>query len=254
MSNPFANLKTQGLEQSEDRLGGGFQARDSGAYDMKVKVAYAGTSDGGAHSVTIHLVDSKGEYRETIYITNKNGENFFLNKDDKTKKVPLPGFTVINDICMMTTEQPLCDQVWEEKTVNLWDNDLKKEVPKAVMVCTSILDKEVTVGLLQTLKNKGVKQPDGSYADGPEERTEVNISKVFHTETKYTMAEAIAGAQTADFYQKWVDKNTGAVIDKRSVKNGAAGKPAGGPPQAGGAPAAGGGATAPGKSLFGKGK
>lgn len=253
MSNPFANLKTQGLEQAEDRLGGGFQARDSGAYDMKVKVAYAGTSDGGAHSVTIHLEDSKGEYRETVYITNKAGENYFLNKDDKTKKVPLPGFTVINDICLATTEAPLCDQVWEEKIVNIYDFDQKKEVPKAVMVCTSILGKEVTVGLLQTLKNKGVKQADNSYVDGPEERSEVNISKVFHTESRYTMAEAVAGAQSADFYPKWVEKNTGVVIDKRTVKSGAGGKAVGGPPQAGGAPAAG-GAVAPGKSLFGKGK
>lgn len=250
MSNPFANLKTTGLEEAQDRLGGGFQARDSGAYDMKIKVMYAGASDGGAANVSVVLLDSKGEYRETVYITNKQGENFFLNKEDKTKKVPLPGFTVINDICLATTEAPLCDQVWEEKIINIYDYEAKKEVPKSVMVCTSVLEKEVTVGLLQTLKNKGVKQADNSYVDGPEERTEVNISKVFHTESKYTMAEAVAGAQSADFYPKWVEKNTGITIDKRTIKGGAGGKAVGGPPKAGGAPAAG-GAEAPKKSLFG---
>ena len=247
MSNPFANLSTNGLEKAEDRLGGGFQARDSGAYDMIVKLMYAGASPKGAQNVTLHLEDAKGEYRETIYITNTEGENWFLNKDDKTKKVPLPGFTVVNDICLAATEAPLSEQVWEEKIVKIYDFDQKKEVPKGVMVCTSILGKPVTVGLLQTLKNKGVKQPDGSYVDGPEERTEVNISKVFHTESKYTMAEAMAQAPTAEFFAKWVEKNTGAVIDKRTVKNGAGGAAVkSGPPTAGGS-----GSTEPKKSLFG---
>lgn len=246
MSNPFAKLGTQGLEQAEDRLGGGFQARDSGAYDMRIKLMYAGMSDGGAQNVTLHLEDDKGEYRETVYVTNKAGENWFLNKDDKTKKVPLPGFTVINDICMMANELPLAEQTWEEKIVKIYNFDTRKEEPKGVMVCTSLLGKPITVGLLQTLKNKGVKQADGSYVDGPETRTEVSISKVFHTETKYTMAEALAGAEKADFYDKWVEKNTGVVIDKRTIKDGAGGKPVGGPPQAGGAAAA-----APTKRLFG---
>lgn len=247
MSNPFAKLNNDGLEKAEDRLGGGFQARDSGAYDMTVKLMYAGASEGGAQNVTVHLEDAKGEYRETIYVTNKQGENWFLNKDDKTKKVPLPGFTAINDMCIVATEAPLNAQVWEEKIVKIYDFDQKKEVPKGVMVCTSMLGKPVTVGLIQTLKNKGVKQPDGSYVDGPEERTEVNISKVFHTETKYTMAEVEAGAPSADFYGKWVEKNTGVTIDKRTVKNGAGGAAVkSGPPTAGGA-----GSSEPKKSLFG---
>lgn len=248
MSNPFAKLSTQGLEQAEDRLGGGFQARDSGAYDMTVKMMYAGASEGGAQNVTLILEDSKGEYRETIYITNKQGENWFLNKDDKTKKVPLPGFTVVNDLCLATTEAQLADQTWEEKIVKIYDFEQKKEVPKGAMVCTSIIGKPVTVGLIQTLKNKGEKQPDGSYKDGPEVRTEVNISKIFHTESKYTMAEAIAGAAAADFYPKWVEKNTGIVIDKRTIKDGAGGKAVkSGPPQ----PGAAGGTEPPKKSLFG---
>ena len=248
MSNPFANLKSDGLQESEDRLGGGFQPRESGAYDFNIKLAYTGESKNGALNVTIHVEDAKGEYRETVYITNKDKENFFLNKDDKTKKVPLPGFTVIDDICLAATEAPLADQVFEEKIIKLWDSEQKKEVPKSATVITSLLGKPVTLGLIQTLKNKGVQQADGSYKDGPEERTEVNISKVFHTETKYTMVEARANAPEATFYDAWVKKNTGVVVDKRTIKDGAGGKPVGGPPSAA---AASGGEAAPRKSLFG---
>lgn len=248
MSNPFASLNSAGLQEAEDRLGGGFKARESGAYDMRVKMAYTGASEKGALNVSLILEDDAGDYRETIYVTNKNGENFFLNKDDKTKKVPLPGFTVVDDICLAATGLPMAEQTFEMKTVKIYDFDQKKEVPKEVQVITSILGKPVTVGLVQTLKNKGVQQADGSYVDGPEERTEVNISKVFHTETKLTMAEAKAQKETAEFYPQWVEKNKGYVADKRTIKGGAGGAPVrSGPPSA-----AGGEAQAPRKSLFGK--
>lgn len=244
-TNPFGNLNTTGMEEVTDRLGGGFQPRDSGAYDMKIKAFYAGVSDGGAKNVSVILEDEKGEYRETIYVTNKKGENWFLNKDDNTKKVPLPGFTTVDHLCKASTGMALADQTWEEKTIKLYDYDAKKEVPKAVMMCTSILGLPVTVGLVQTLKNKGVQQPDGSYIDGPEERTEVNINKVFHTETKLSVVEMENSKTEAEFYEPWVKKNTGLVIDKRTIKDGQGGKVAGAPQAAGAA-----GATAPKKSLF----
>lgn len=232
MSNPFGNLKSEGLEEAQDRLGGGFVPRESGVYDLKVKAFYAGAADSGAKNVSVILEDAAGEYRETIYVTNKAGENWFLNKEDKTKKVPLPGFTTIDDICLATTGLSLADQEWEEKTIKLYDFDQKKELPKAVMMAVNVIGQEVTVGLIQTLKNKGVKQADGSYEDGPEERTEVSINKVFHTETKMTMAEARAGKTEGEFYNSWKDRNTGVVIDKRTIKDGAGGKPVGAKPVA----------------------
>lgn len=249
-ANPFANLNTEGMEESQDRLGGGFQPRASGAYDLKIKAFYAGAADSGAKYVALIAEDGSGEYRETIYVTNKQGENWFLNKDDKTKKVPLPGFTTIDDICQVTVGKSLADLAWEEKVIKLYDFDAKKELPKSVMMATEMLGQEVTLGLLQTLKNKGVKQPDGSYIDGPEERTEVNIGKVFHTGTKMTVAEARAGKEQAEFFEQWVARNKDAVIDKRTIKDGAGGKVAQkGAPTAAGAAASGGAPVT--KSLFG---
>lgn len=243
-TNPFGNLNNDGMEEDQDRLGGGFQARNSGAYDLKIKAMYAGVSDGGAKNVSLILEDEKGEYRETVYVTNKKGENWFLNKDDKSKKVPLPGFTTIDHLCKLATGHALADQEWEEKTIKLYDFDAKKELPKAVMMCVSMLGNPITVGLVQTKKNKGVKQADGSYEDGPEERIEVNINKVFHTETKLTVVELENSKTEAEFYPEWVKKNTDIVIDKRTIKDGQAGKVAGAPQAAGAT------GTAPKKSLF----
>ncbi len=245
----FDSLKTEGLEQAEDRLGG-FAALETDAYTGKIILAYAGKSDGGATNVTVHFDHGGTEYRETVYVSNKKGENWFPNKQDPTKKVPLPGFTVINDICLMLTNKELADQDTEEKMVKIYDYDERKEVPKSVQVLVDLLGGEVTLGIQNTLKNKGVKQGDGSYVDGPEERNENNIVKVFHEPTKMTVQEATSGATEAAFYPAWVERNKGKVIDKRSNKDGQAGSTNRPGAKAGAAPAAGGGER---KSLFNKG-
>lgn len=239
----FNNLKSDGLEESQDRLGG-FTPLESGIYTGTIKAAYAGHSQNGAMSVTV-LADFGGkEYRETFYITNKKGENFFLNKDDKTKKVPLPGFTVVDDICLIVTGKPLAEQETEEKVINLYDYELKKEVPKSVPMMTELLGQKISLGILKQIENKQAKDNTGEYQPTAETR-EVNlVDKVFHPELKLTVAEARNGQEEAKFYAAWEERNKGQTRDKRTIKDGAGGN-AGSPPKA----AAG---TAPArKSLFG---
>lgn len=246
----FGNLKTEGLEESQDRIGG-FGAVETNYYEGVIKVAYATTAASGAKAVNLIVALAGKEYRETIYVTNKKGENWFLNKDDKTKKVPLPGFTTVDDICLCATEKPLAEQDIEEKVVNVFDFEAKKELPKNVPVLVELTGKTVGFGIVKTLENKGVKQPDGSYIDGPEERDVNHIDKVFHVPTGLTMVEVRAGTKPEDaaFRDKWTEANRNKTRDKRSIKNGQGGAQAGAPrqtaaPQQGGTPAR--------KSLFGK--
>lgn len=248
----FGDLKSDGLEQAEDRLGG-FSVLPADAYDFTIMVAYAGKSPKGARYVAIE-VDAKGKkYSETIYITNAKGENFFLNKQDNSKKVPLPGFTTINDICIMTTEKPLSEQATEDKMVNVYDPDAKKQLPKSVPVLVELIGKEVTLGILNILENKSEKNDStGEYQDIAEERSINQINKVFHCPSHITMPEALAAqasgqAPVADFYTKWVEKNKGTVQDKRTIKDGVSGAPKSGKPGQG-APAA----AAKTSSLFSK--
>lgn len=233
MSNLFGNLTTTGLEETQDRLGGGYAARESGLYTGKIANFYAGESSGGAKSITVIVNFPDGEYRETVYITNKKGENFFLNKQDPTKKVPLPGFTIADDICLVTTGSPLAEQDWEEKMVNQYDSDLKKEVAKAAYVATELIGQDVTLGILKQLENKSEKQPDGSYKATAETRDTNIIDKVFHAETGMTVAEARDGADAGVFIKSWEERNKGNTRDRREIKDGqAAGAPKAGAPKA----------------------
>lgn len=242
----FSDLKTEGLEETQDRLGG-FAVLETNAYEAAIKVAFAGQSAGGAHSVTV-IADAGGrEYRETIYITNRKGENFFLNKNDKTKKVPLPGFTTMDDICLVTTDKPLSEQDTEEKIVNVYDSDAKKEVPKSVQVLTALTGATVILGIVNNLVNKNEKDGSGNYVPTPDTRNENVIDKVFHSPSKMTVVEARTGATEPKFYDAWVAKNAGQTRDRRELKDGSggsAGKPTAGPPA--------GGSAAPRKSLFGQ--
>lgn len=253
----FGNLKTDGLAESEDRLGG-YSPLKSDIYTGKVKMAYAGKAQSGAMSITMELEFPGGKtHRETLYVTNRNGENFFIHKDDKKTKVPLPGFTIVDDICLATLSKPLAEMDSEEKTVKIYDPEQKKEVPQSAQVLTELLGQEVSVAILQTLENKSEKRGN-EYVPIAAERTVSSIEKVFNTESRMTVAEARQGLDAPAFWDLWLERNKDAVRDRRTIKDGAGGQngQSGRPmarPVAGasaGAPAGG----APRTSLFGKGK
>ena len=245
----FGNLTNEGLEETTDRLGG-FQIRATDIYPATIKAAYAGQSAGGARNVTIVAELPDGEYSETIYVTNKKGENWFLNQNDKSKKVPLPGFTTIDDICLVTTGKPLAEQDTEEKVVKIYDFDERKELPKAVQMLVDLIGQPLFLGIVQQTVDKNQKnESTGEYEPTGETRDENVIEKVFHDPSKMTVVEARQGATEPVFYEKWLSKNKGNV---RNKAKGADGKGAKSGRPGGGAPQSGAGGQKKTSSLFGK--
>lgn len=252
----FGNLTTEGTEATEDRLGG-YAAIDTDIYTGTIKMAYAGQSSGGARSVTLILAGGdygSNEYRETVYITNKKGENFYI-KDGK--KYQLPGFITINHLCQVTVGKELHEMQGEDKMVNVYDPDQKKEMPKSVPVLIELLGQEVSLAIVNTLELVTTKDTQGNYVpkgDGSTKNTN-SIEKAFHTASKMTVHEAVNkqkdATQVAEFWDKWVEKNKGVTRDK--TKAAGAGTGTAGKPGASGAPTAGAaaGGGAPRSSLFG---
>lgn len=236
MSNQFGDLSNDGLEQTEDRLGGGGFKLETDIYTGPIKLAYAGKTDGGSKFMTFVFDFDGKEFKHTEYATNKQGQNFFMVKDkDKKetgKKAPLPGFTVINDICLATVEQELKDINFEDKMVNIYDYDLRKEVAKSVPVAIDLLGKVVSLAIVKTVENKTEMQ--GNERVTTNDTQDVNsIEKVFNTESKLTLVEAREG-KPPEFWNMWLEKNKGVTRDK-TAKNGVkSGKPGGAAPTAGG--------------------
>jgi hypothetical protein len=211
MGKLFSKLSTEELETPEDRLGGSaFDPIPSGIYDATIKLAYVGKASASeSTSITLQL-DVKGkEVRETVWITNREGDNFYYDKNDKSKKIPLPGFTLIDDLCLLTTGEGLAEQDTTEKTIKIYDPVERKELPKPVPVLTALLGEKVKVAILREVVDKQKKDDSGKYVNTGETRTQNTIDKVFHIETGRTVNEYRHEVESPEFMTAWDERNTG---------------------------------------------
>ena len=246
MTKMFGNISTDGLEAATDSLGGSFDAIPTGVYTGTIELAYAGKSAGGASNVTVHFKTDGKEVRETIYFTNKKGENFYADKQDASKKHPLPGFSTINDLCLLTTGEALAEQETEEKIVKLYDFTERKELPKPVQCITALHGQEISLAILREVVDKEKKDDSGKYQPTGETRTQNTIDKVFNSETGRTVNEYLQEVATPEFRDAWAAKNTKDRIKTKGVASGAG--------QTGtGRPGGGGGEASAKKKIFGKG-
>lgn len=208
----FSNLSNDNLEQQKDSLGG-FSVLDSGSYDAKITAAYVTTSAKGAMAINLVCDIDGREYREQLWITNSKGENYFINKKTNSR-VPLPGFTIVNDICLCTVGSDLKELDTTPRVFKIYDYDTKQEMPKEVPTITDLMGKEITLGILKQIVDKNVKNDAGDYVPSGETREENVIDKVFHCETKMTVNEAKDGKKEASFHAKWLAKNEGQVRNR----------------------------------------
>lgn len=220
----FSNVKTEGVERSEDRTGSSFSLFESDIYEAIIKAAYiTDASTSAAKALNLIFAIGDKEYRETIWVTNKNGECSFVDKRNG-KNTFLPGWQMANDIAMMTAECEFADCEFEDKVIKLYNKELKQETPTSVPMCLGMLEQKLLIAIQKRIVNKQEKKDDGSYVDTNESKEENVLDKVFHPDTRQTLSEAIDGRE-AGFYDKWLDTNKGKTRDARKNKSGEASKP-----------------------------
>ena len=245
MNNMFENLDNElsGVEEQQDRLGGGGYLVDSGIYEAKVKLAYITEASGSkAKAMNIVLEVGGKEIREQVWMTTKEGKPTY---EKEGKRFMLPGFEMVNDLCYVTTGLPFSEQTIANKVIKVYDYQAKAEVEKSLPVVTSILTKPLLAAILKVRENKREKDAAGDYIDTSATRDFNECDKFFHKDTKKTVVELKRGGDIKAedmFHTLWSAKNTGELRD-RSKK--VAGQAPAGNAAAGGAKA--GGAT---KSLF----
>ena len=233
------------VEEAKDTLGGGGRGPlDTDAYGVTIKMAYIDYSKGGAMSVNFDFETEDGrKLRDQQWVTSgdaKGNKNYYVDRNGKNQF--LPGYTLVNDICMLTLEVPLEETDPEEKVISIYDFAQGKEVPTPKMVITELLGQKVTLAVEKQIVDKNVKDASGNYVPSGETREQNEVVKAFHEEYGVTVGEAKMGLKEADFLNRWVEKNKGNVRNK--AKGAADGATAGAPK----APAS---TPAPAKSLFG---
>jgi hypothetical protein len=231
MSLDFLELDSDvvGVDE-EDRLGGGSYTLESGVYDMKISAAFLTKSDGGATALTVHMdtIDGKGSIREAIWITSgdkKGNKPYYLTKDGEKK--PLPGYTLADSLTKLTVATDLAKMDKEDKAMNLYNPELKKEALTKVNMLTALVNKEVKVGIIKSKVDKSTKSASGEYVPTGETREVNSIDKFFRARDGLTVAEIKAGVTEATFINSWIEKNAGVTKDKstKGIKSPSVGAP-----------------------------
>lgn len=234
----FASLKrNDAVQEVQDSLGG-FSRLESDIYPMTVTMAYSLVSKGGANGVFMQFAGAGGkEYQETFYVTSGTEKGCKHTYEDRNGKTHyMMGFTIVNDIALVTTGKELFELTQSEKDVPAWDTEEKKETIQKKQVFTELLGKPVSLGILKTLEDKYQEETSSVERNA--------VDKVFKSGEMVTVVEGEAGLTEGEFFSKWLEKNKGVTGDKRVQSKDSNGKA--------GAPATGGPATAPKtKSLFG---
>jgi hypothetical protein len=198
------------IEEEKDTLGGGGGVIESSIVKATIEMVYNDTASSGAKSIVIVAKTDEGNtIRQTTFISNKAGGYTYTN--DKGT-YPLPGFSQMSHALEAITGKPLGNtQDIQEKTIKLYDFDLKKEVPVKRQVFMDTLGKVVKIGVLKVSEEKATKE--SNYKDGTGEFREYNsFDKWFDAETDMTVLEQKDDSITEPkFMAKWLEKNEGKV-------------------------------------------
>ena len=244
----FNDVKVDTSAKESGDVLGGYSPLPMAFYNGTVKVAYVGkAAASNARNVTVILDLDGKEYSEIVYFTTKNGETFSTN--DKGEKRELPGYSLLNELCLLTTNRGLVDQPHEEKIVEVYDYEQKKKLPKAVPVLTEMTGKAVGVGLFQKIVDKTKRNESTNVYEPTGETRNINaLNKFFYSEDGRTVTEIRNNIEEAKFKKEWMEKYHGKdpINEAKGVagKSGSPGRPApsGNPTNAG---------QAAGNSLFG---
>ena len=245
MANEFAGKKTAAKDSGveEDFMGGG-GVLDTDIYHCKIKTAIISKAGSSlAKNVTL-LLDYKGrEIRQQIWVSNRDGDVTYKDKQTKEDK-NLPGFNQINSLCLLVAGKSLGDMDVEELTVRLYDFESKKEIPQAVNCLTALHGEMVNIALQrQTVDKTKLNETTKQYDATGEVRDQNEIIKFFAADKLVTISEVAEfikglggnfddevsngnvlkainkmGDEQGNYADKWLDRNKGEVYDKSSGK------------------------------------
>ena len=214
--------KPNDMEESKDVIfKGGKEPLPTGLYPATVEMAILKESSGGAIGVELHLDIDGRDFREDIYLTNRNGDTFYTReKDGQDVNYPLPGYVTTNDLAILTTGYSIEDQDTEVKTVELWDKEAEDKIPKEVDMLEDIRGKKIIVGIFLdndfSQKNVGDASNPKWVDDFTKEFKRNSINKIFN-EDGFTAGEMINEIEEPSFIEEWRENYTAEYVNDKTV-------------------------------------
>ena len=210
------------VETTEDRVGGGSFVVDSGAYEAKIDKAYLVISTSSkAVGVKIEATLSNGKkFRDTIYVTNGEGKNIYINKDGKA--CYLPGFETVSNLAYVITGKELSTLSPEDKIVEVYNAELKRNVPTTVKMLMELVGADVVLGIAKTKSFKQAKNDVSGKYENTAEIVEGNELINSFTMAGFTALELKAKATEVDFINKFMEVYKADYVKDSTKKAGAA--------------------------------
>lgn len=242
------------IPEADQVRGAKREALPSDIYNLMIKYAYGSKAKSGALGITVVLETADGTNRQirmTEYVTSgdSKGNKTFYEVDTKDasgnitgkEQRSLPGFLLIDSLCQIVAGKGLLQCVNEKRTINLYNFDVKKEVPTEVDMLIELIGKPVCAAVLNQIQDKTAKSAQtGEYEPTGKVFSTNVVDKFLDPMTRKTATE-LKNNLEADFAPKWQAKWQGQIDDQSKGSKDAGMK---GAPQAAGA-------DAPKTSLFG---
>lgn len=213
------NIKTDSSVSTEEKdVLGGRSLLPTNIYTGKLDAVWLSEAASGAIAVNISAnIDGKN-IRQTAYITNKDKQDFYVDKKTQEKKA-MPSVLMFNALVkLITGKNSYTTLTTEKRTLSIWDANQKKEVPTAVDCFVELHGAEVAMAVEHQLVDKTEKGNGGKYFPTGETREQNEITKFFDAATMKTVTELLGGSD-ASFASKWLEKNKDKVIDKESAES-----------------------------------
>ena len=186
------------VEENVERVGG-FSADESAVYTKGITQAYLSISQNGAYAMNLATKDKEGNERNyQFYFTNRAGQTYYTKGG---KKHQLPGFALLNAICMLTANQTAQQVLSKAKkqVIDLMDWESRKEVPTEVKTYPQICKKAIKMGITKVISN--------AYKKGKptnERREQNEIKMVFNAKSGLTITELAASLTEPKLLAQWV--------------------------------------------------
>lgn len=219
-----SNSTRQILEESQEvKTSSGNFTLETDVYKVKIKDMYAIVSSGGALGIRLILGygdNFSNEYREDIYISNKEKKFTFIDKKDGKEK-PLPGYALINDICCLCTDSSLAGVAENtvEQVKKVYDFKTKSEVNESHETYVDLIDQIFLAGIVKQEEPKKKYGSDGKLYTTDETRFTNHIQVAFDSETMNTLYE-FDHAEGEDVpehkaYDSFMEDLKGKIIKKK---------------------------------------
>lgn len=215
--------KKDGVEETtQDRVGGGSFSLDSGVYPVIIDKAYLVNSTSSA-SVGVRIEATTGDgkvYKDTIYVTNKLGENTYLDKNSKPHY--LPGFELVNNLSLIVTGKEISELTPEDKVIEAYNATLGRNAPTTVKMLMEFVGQSAIFGIVKTKKFKQAKnQVSGAYENTADIVENNELINVFN-DAGFTALEIKAKVTEVTFINQFMEVYKAGYVKDTTSKTGAA--------------------------------